>query len=767
MTIKYLDSKRISLLEADRALVQGFAGGDTANPVGNGSAGGGGGSGAIGATPTGNAGGAGGAGLSSSITGSAVTRAGGGGGGGNQGFGSGGSGGGGAGGFASGTQAGTGATGYGSGGGGGSNPGNGGSGYQGIVIIRFTTSGNGYSQAGGTVDSSTVSGQTIISWTSTSGTLTFTPTSTFDVQYLVLAGGGSGASYYWGGGGGAGGYLSGTDKEVTAQAYTIVVGAGGATQSTANTDGNNGSDSSALGLTAIGGGGGGTNAADGKDGGSGGGAGGGGGVVRGEGTSTDLTPTNVQDNSILVEKDTGRRYWFDAESNATVTKDYPMTTDPRTNTFNTSGVTTITHANSTLQLNQINSSSSMGASTYIDLGSDLSTKWVMRFRTNQSGYTNYAYNSQMQVGMSSVAPTSTSYNISSSLNWIGFRWYFGTQFSDANKTGIEPRIGQNTGDNTHNNSSAVDRLYGRPNNTTNTGTSYYHEYIWNVDTFTYNLYDNANYTGTKLATATMSASTNTQWVTGTPSSVSGLRYLVFKIGSDTNGGLWVNQLDDVKIYDGVTSVTTPATWTMEPTYETDFSSSTGWTQVGSTVSIGSGIASLLPTSGNNDRVYRSISFNTNGKFVMDYDVIINSENKSDSSSIVTTMLSNNSTGDLSDDTLMWGFAFRTSSPTINLFGKNYAGGSEDSTAEGTVEFNVATQYYARITRDGTSTTNSLASSSANRDAGVWLDSVTITMGAGVTNDMTRLVLGGRVSGTNSADIDVDNLSLYNGVTTIN
>ena len=269
-------------------------------------------------------------------------------------------------------------------------------------------------------------------------------------------------------------------------------------------------------------------------------------------------PTNVETNSILVEKDTGNRYWFDAESNATPTKDYPMTTDPRTNTFNTSGVTTITHANSTLQLNQINSSSSMGASTYIDLGSDLSTKWVMRFRTNQSGYTNYAYNSQMQVGMSSVAPTSTAYNISSSLNWIGFRWYFGTQFS-ATYQGIEPRIGQNTGDNTHNNSTA--RLYGNPNNTTNTGTSYYHEFIWNVDTFTYNLYDNANYTGTKLATAIMSSSTNTNWVTGTPSSVSGLRYLVFKIGADTNGGLWVNQLDDVKIYDGVTSVTTPATWT--------------------------------------------------------------------------------------------------------------------------------------------------------------------------------------------------------------
>jgi hypothetical protein len=164
--------------------------------------------------------------------------------------------------------------------------------------------------------------------------------------------------------------------------------------------------------------------------------------------------------------------------------------------------------------------------------------------------------------MSSVAPTSTAYNISSSLNWIGFRWYFGTQFS-APYVGIEPRIGQNTGDNAHSNTTA--RLYGKPNNVTDTTTSYYHEFIWNVDTFTYNLYDNANYTGTKLATAIMSSSTNTNWVTGTPSSVSGLQYLVFKMGGDSAMGVWLNQLDDVEIWDGVIVATTGNAWSEEGT----------------------------------------------------------------------------------------------------------------------------------------------------------------------------------------------------------
>ena len=238
-----------------------------------------------------------------------VYYAGGGGGGGNSGVGAGGQGGGGQG--ATGSADGKDAGGYGSGGGGGAHAsGNGGSGSDGIVIIRFTTSGNGYSQAGGTVDSSTVSGQTIISWTATSGTRTFTPTSTFDVQYLIIAGGGGGGSYYWAGGGGGGGYLTGTDKEVTAQAYTIVVGAGGAVQSTANTNGNNGSNSSALGLTAIGGGAGATDNGTANNGGSGGGAGGGGNGVRGEGTSTDTKPTNVQLGSRWEETDTRKIYYY-------------------------------------------------------------------------------------------------------------------------------------------------------------------------------------------------------------------------------------------------------------------------------------------------------------------------------------------------------------------------------------------------------------------------------------------------------------------------
>jgi hypothetical protein len=94
------------------------------------------------------------------------------------------------------------------------------------------------------------------------------------VEYLIVAGGGSGGAHN-AGGGGAGGLLTG-HIAITAQAYTITVGAGGL--AVTNAVGNNGNNSSAFGLTAIGGGRGGSQSGspvgNPQTGGSGGGGGG-------------------------------------------------------------------------------------------------------------------------------------------------------------------------------------------------------------------------------------------------------------------------------------------------------------------------------------------------------------------------------------------------------------------------------------------------------------------------------------------------------------
>ncbi|MCK5021433.1 MAG: LamG domain-containing protein [Candidatus Peribacteraceae bacterium] len=98
----------------------------------------------------------------------------------------------------------------------------------------------------------------------------------FNADTLVVAGGGGGGAT--GGGGGAGGYRTDSAFGVTAQAYTITVGDGGAGGVDKDTNGINGTDSVLSTITATGGGGGGSNDTDagkatGEDGGSGGGVG--------------------------------------------------------------------------------------------------------------------------------------------------------------------------------------------------------------------------------------------------------------------------------------------------------------------------------------------------------------------------------------------------------------------------------------------------------------------------------------------------------------
>ena len=123
--------------------------------------------------------------------------------------------------------------------------------YSGYVVHTFLTAGN----------------SNFVVQAGTSGT----------VDALIVAGGGGGGSY---GGGGAGGFRTKASQSVTAQTYTVTVGAGGAAGPNSGTSrfGLDGGDSSVFGVTSTGGGGGGGNSYtspdnSGRDGGSGGGGG--------------------------------------------------------------------------------------------------------------------------------------------------------------------------------------------------------------------------------------------------------------------------------------------------------------------------------------------------------------------------------------------------------------------------------------------------------------------------------------------------------------
>jgi hypothetical protein len=110
-------------------------------------------------------------------------------------------------------------------------------------------------------------------------TSTFTPLQSISADVLVVAGGGGGGSDTTSGnsagGGGAGGLLAFASQALTATAYTVTVGAGGARAASSSVNGTNGVDSQFGALTLVKGGGGAASAAttNGSTGGSGGGAG--------------------------------------------------------------------------------------------------------------------------------------------------------------------------------------------------------------------------------------------------------------------------------------------------------------------------------------------------------------------------------------------------------------------------------------------------------------------------------------------------------------
>lgn len=108
------------------------------------------------------------------------------------------------------------------------------------------------------------------------GSATFTPSFSGQVEVLVVAGGG-GTGYDVGGGGGGGGVIYASSYGVTAgSGITVTIGAGGTSGQTPSVAGGNGGNSVFGGLTALGGGGGGTypsGQVNGLDGGSGGGGG--------------------------------------------------------------------------------------------------------------------------------------------------------------------------------------------------------------------------------------------------------------------------------------------------------------------------------------------------------------------------------------------------------------------------------------------------------------------------------------------------------------
>ena len=291
-------------------------------------------------------------------------------------------------------------------------------------------------------------------------------------------------------------------------------------------------------------------------------------------------PTNVQDNSLLVEKDTARRYWFDAESDITPT-------DLNTPTW-TKSTSDLSQTTDYLQWANMTGGTENG---YYDIGSGnvSDTKWVLRATLTVSSYSTgtAAHSRWCGLGLSSSSATLT--GSQDSINII-----------------LRTNTSSDTIAGTRSNGTAVDSQLGTAgiSGVTLGNGTFYLEMIRESDS-DYKLYvRSGSHTGTLLGTGIY---TNASGVTG-------LQYIkTDRLYSSIANGNFVAKWEDIEFYNNTTSTTTPATWTMPPTHEIDLSSSTGWTQVTNTnseVTGGELIGLVNSSSTNGDGIWKDsgISF---------------------------------------------------------------------------------------------------------------------------------------------------------------
>jgi len=203
---------------------------------------------------------------------------------------------------------------------------------------------------------------------------------------------------------------------------------------------------------------------------------------------------------------------------------------------------------------------------------------------------------------------------------------------------------------------------------------------------------------------------------------------------------------------------TTATWTMQPTYDFDFSNSTGWVPVGSNITVTGGViqASAMVTQSDN-RIYYDLGSALSDKFIIDFDHYADS---SPSGSYWQMFALTDTTAIPKTDDGIYPLIDMGSWDTYLRYSNE---GSE--TNVGTLGSLTTGQWqYVRFVRDGTTGTLTVYSDSARTTQVL---NVSGTIPATVTG--LRYFQSGALSGANTgtATYKIDNLKIYNGVTTIN
>jgi len=453
-------------------------------------------------------------------------------------------------------------------------------------------------------------------------------------------------------------------------------------------------------------------------------------------------PTNVQDNSLLVEKDTARRYWFDEALAPTFEDDF--SSDDWTDTGSNIGVNTSTNV---LDFNGVTDGSNSASVYDLGAGNVSDTAWVCRFKytltswTNPSGATNYIF-----IGLSDLPQTTAS---SASQDFIGFQ----------TTRNLNGSIGRELLDT---DGALVLGASGVAMDNPSIGTQWIEIVRTSATQATIKVFSDSTYSTQVGNTVTATVSSGT----------SGLRYIkVMNRDNVSNGGTLIGSIDDVEFYNDVTTPT-PATWTMQPTFQDDFSTDRWVDMDSSKIGVNTTLERLdfdIKRDGSNDGsaldLGRTLS---DTKWRVDYDLSLTTLTESGNSVILHVGLSDeDQTSDSANS--QDAYTFRIDVWSAGQVTK--LTDSEAQTLEGTALHTftdlTTTDYYISMIRNSATQCQLIIYSDSARTT-VVEDSGIKTTTSGINGlRYFKVTNGGGSSGTGAIIGNIKNLKIYNGVTSIN
>jgi len=280
-------------------------------------------------------------------------------------------------------------------------------------------------------------------------------------------------------------------------------------------------------------------------------------------------------------------------------------------------------------------------------------------------------------------------------------------------------------------------------------------------------------------------------VTNTTSGITGLRYFKiqnYTVAVSTYDGVTTFAVDDLKVYNGVSSLTNKPTnvqvgsrfeetdtrkmysFTDTPTYETDFSSSTGWTfkdSAKASISGGSLSFDFEDNSGNDDSCYYDLgSTMSDTKWLLRFK--INWTTFDDNSRCWFGLASNTTAQSVAKDFI--GLLTHKYSGTANWESMDKSNASLDFAGENSssTTISTSTDYWVQIRRLTDTTYDIKVYDDSDYTSSSLVDTVLGTMSASSISGLQYIMFYNRNDHETTYNQvgTIDDLSFYNGVTTV-